>query len=241
MSDSNQNNVSEDGHAHRLHPDFSEGDVTFLSKDGVEFKVSGKPLAARSDVFKAMLQMPQADGVDKTGSDGLKESTNKDSNSHKPIHFDVKSTVLESFLAMLICPIPMMPATTFEETCEIYKMCYKYECANNITEMGRVRLAKEGKRHVLEVVRLASKPGHDDWHLGRLALEQLGDQDFIDIFTMNELRELPSAWAGRILTTAYWGPRRGQFIDEDSRMPSPATVLEYYGIGNWSKLESEPR
>ncbi|WVF66151.1 hypothetical protein IAT40_000891 [Kwoniella sp. CBS 6097] len=177
--------------ATKLHPDFEEGDVTFVSNDGVELRVSGKKLAKGSDVFRDMSDLPQTNGPEEKDGDARMMSFKPVAG--KPIYLGYTAAILESFLVMFVCPIPMIPPTNFEETCEIYKLLFKYECADKLIEMARMRLVGSGKQHIQKVLQLASSPGIDDWHLGRLVLVQLNDGDPMDLFNVVKLKKLPPA------------------------------------------------
>ncbi|WVQ93778.1 hypothetical protein IAU59_000856 [Kwoniella sp. CBS 9459] len=226
MSTPSEHTLSAEGQTRSIHPGFEEGDVTFLSTDGVGFRVSGKRLAAVSDVFKAMLELPPTNGAN--GTDDMKPPFKI--HRTEPIHIEIDKVKLEAFLAMLVSPIPMLPLTSFENTCEIYKLCYKYDRADRITEMARIRLTERGKG-IANILHLAATPEYEDWHLGRLALEQADSKEVLDLLlNEQEMRRFPSTWALCLFRTYFRGPTRGNFVSFDGTVVwEGAVALKFEG------------
>ncbi|WVQ93780.1 hypothetical protein IAU59_000858 [Kwoniella sp. CBS 9459] len=206
----------------KLHPDFDEGDGRFISSDGTEFKVSKKRLSARSNGFKGMFKLPKSD------------------DSHnEPIAIDIDASILAIFFTLITAPIPALPNASYKKLCEVYKLCDKFDCATEVTEVLRHRLADGNALRCWEIVRMASLVG--DRHLACLALAKATEVDetsLVQNMSWTELTKLSSNWGIELAALCFDGPYTT--IVQTGRITRDVFAATYQsGKEKWRSFEFE--
>ncbi|WWC99330.1 hypothetical protein V866_006231 [Kwoniella sp. B9012] len=192
-------------YARKVHPVFCKGDVVFISNDRTLFKLQRYTLLRFnvSSVFRAMLEIPQpTTEVDSATIPCSAEATWLD---QKPIDMNCSPGALEGFLSILVTPIPMLPSSSLEDTYEVLRLCYRYDCKKEYTDKVRQRIseAADGTQQLWDVLEVASSL--DARSLGKMVLSQFGRINFMTSYIDGIVR-VNSAWKGKILVSCVSPP-----------------------------------
>ncbi|WVQ93788.1 hypothetical protein IAU59_000866 [Kwoniella sp. CBS 9459] len=133
---------AEDPAEPKWHPGFTRGDVRFRATDGTLFAVNGQSLAQGSECFKAMLEVPTPLTKEKESDPTYDHCSALGPVADESDIIDIQadSDTLATFRAMLISPVTLRPASTHEATCDLLKLCIKFDCRDDIMVMVKVHL-----------------------------------------------------------------------------------------------------
>ncbi|WWC99332.1 hypothetical protein V866_006233 [Kwoniella sp. B9012] len=158
-----------------------------------------------SQVFKNMVDLPKpACGVnsDSTGHSEVRRKENV-------IDMDVDSKLAGYFLAFLGADIPLLPPTSFADTCKLLHLCDQFEASDEHVNLVRERLSGESKGKLWELLVFASKI--NDKNLGLMALKKMNLESFshgrepedkYDGLFVNRMSDLSPAWQGKLFSLA---------------------------------------
>ncbi|OCF59521.1 hypothetical protein L486_02188 [Kwoniella mangroviensis CBS 10435] len=119
-----------------------------------------------------MLDLPKP--ICDVTSDGIANSEVR--RKENIINMEVDSKLTGYFLAFLGADIPLLPPTSFADTCKLLRLCDQFEATNEHVNLVRERLVGESKGKLWELLAFASKM--DDRNLGLMALKEMNLESF---------------------------------------------------------------